>query len=652
MKFDSTSKRGISFHHNIICGLNYYNHSVTEKKIISFRTMLEHIQRGDSVVRTSPCAAFITGVEECGKTKSTFVFYNKAINGFGTETELSPHLLESREGSEECLFFYRLVLAGANEFMWVTFDSTEVTAIFLLSYFAADSKVRNCELEFTTEASTCTSKLDPFEKIVYEMHEKVKQLWDKFDDSEKENFSTGVTLVNAYDIGPSQAAQDFVPFLNKYCRRSIHFTCYSDTLDDTDLGRDLDLRRPYFNNLKCSQMFRQLKGCINEEQKVVVTRLEGDTPARDTSSEKKIRPKEDIPAPGTCSDKLKKEIKARVHTEHVTKVTFSNNNEDKTEKAREFIEELVIKSSFHCTLYLREFVLFQTIKTESKIKNSFWMEKSKIEELSKQCKMVNGGFERFLKVFTSFGKVFYAHNIPALDDFVIIDIVKFIKYLHTIYTTENKQFSQYGLFPYFKRDKDREMSFKFLTVLGLAVKVKSSQLKPPPTKQDKYYCYIPTVKGFDPKDSGNPTQEDFVIISFNEYLAENIQVCLCHNLLVQGAFLIPTRTSDTTLCIDKLPHVVITNNGRDAKITIQHQRGLPSNEERTKMYARILATYPYVTTRSGTSLKYEVKEVPRGFKKEYFDKELIKEQQESSCEFIKSLKVQCHYSMHPIFRQI
>ena len=577
------------------------------------------------MVCTSPCAAFISGVRECGKTKNAFGFFSKAIKEFGKKN-VSPHLQKLREGSEDCLFFYRLILAsGTKKLKWMTFDSTDITAMFLLSYFVDHCKVQNCELEFITEP--ITSELSPFETIVYEMHKRVKKLWDKFRKCDKEIFSTGVTLVNVYDIGPSQAAQDFVPFLNKYCHRSIHLTCYSDTLDDADLGRDLDSRRPYFNNLKCCQMFRQLKGCINEEQKVVVTRLEGDKPA-----------------PDTCSTKLKKEIKARVHTEHVTEVTISNNNEDKTEKARKLIQELVGRSSFHCTLYLREFVLFETIKTESKLKNSFWMEKSKIEKLSKQCEMVNGGLERFLKVFTSFGKVFYAHNIPALDEFVITDIVKFVEYLHKIYTSEeDEQFSQYGLFPYIKGDEDRGMSFKFLTVLGLAVKVKSSQLSPPPTKEDKYYCYIPTVKGFDPKESGNPTQEDFVIISFNEYIAENIQVCLCHDLLVQGAFLIPTPTSDTTLCIDELPKVVITNNGRDAKITIQHQHGLPSNEARTKMYARILATYPYVTTRSGTTLRYDVKEVPRGFEKESFDKELMKKHQESSCEFIKCLQVQWYY---------
>ena len=593
--------------------------------------MLQHVQRGDLVVRTSPCAAFISGVRGCGKTESAFGFFSKAINAFGIKN-LTPHLEGSREGKKDCLLFYRLIIAsGTKKLKWMTFDSAHVTAMFLLSYFVNLCKVQNCELKFITEQTT--SELSPFKKMVYKMHEGVKELWGEIPKSEKEILSTGVTLVNAYDIGPSQAAQDFVPFLNKYCHRSIHFTCYSDTLDDVDLGGELDSSKPYFINLKCSQMFRQLKGCVNEEQKVVVTRLEGDTPA-----------------PDTCSEKLKKEIKDRVHTEHVAEVEISNNNEDKTEKAMKFIEELVAKSSFHCTLYLREFLLFQTIKTESKLKNSFWMEKSEIENLSKKCKMVNGGLERFLKVFTSFGEIFYAHNIPALDEFVITDIIKFVEYLHTIYTSREDHLSQCGLFPYIDGDEDREMSFKFLTVLGLAVKVKSSQLKPPPTKEDKYYCYNPTVKGFDRKDSGKPTQTDFIMITFNEYIAENIQVCLCHDLLVQGALLIPTPTSDTTLCIDELPPVMITNNGRDAMITIQHQRDLPSIEARTKMYARILATYPYVTTRSGTRLQYKVRKVPRGFEMDFFCEELTKKHQESSCEFIKSLQVQC-ISIHPIFRQ-
>ena len=624
------------FHHS---GVNYHPSLLltTEVKpiVLTPKEMLQHVQRGDSVVRTSPCAAFIAGVRGSGKTDSAFGFFSKAINAYGIKN-LTPHLEGSREGRKDCLFFYRLIIASdTKKLKWMTFDSAHVTAMFLLSYFVNLCKICNCELEFITEPTT--SELSPFEKMLYKMHEGVKQLWDEIPKSEKEILSTGVTLVNAYDIGPSQAAQDFVPFLNKYCHRSIHFTCYSDTLDDSELERDLNSSSPYFNNLKCSQMLRQLKGCINEEQKVVVTRLEGDKPG-----------------PDTCCEKLKKEIKARVHTEFVTEVKISNNNEEKTKNAIKFIEKLVAKSSFHCTLYLREFLLFQTIKTKCTLNNSFWMEKSEIEKLSKQCKMVNGGLERFLKVFTSFGKVFYAHNIPALDEFVIIDIVKFVEYLHTIYTSgEDEQFSQYGLFPYIDGNENREMSFKFLTVLGLAVKVKSSQLKPPPpTKEDKYYCYIPTVKGFDPKKSRNPTQDDFVIISFNEYIAENIQVCLCHDLLVQGAFLIPTRTSDTTLSINELPKVVITNNGRDAKITIQHKWGLPaSTEARTKMYTSILATYPYVTTRSGTRLKYEVKEVPRGFEKESFNQELAKKHQESSCEFIKSnLQVQC-LSMHPIFRQ-
>ncbi len=128
---------------------------------ISPQKMQECVQRGDSVVRTSPCAAFISGVRGCGKRESAFGFFSKAINAFGIKN-LTPHLEESREGRKDCLLFYRLILAGdTKKLVWMNFDSTDVTAMFLLSYFVDHCKVRNCELEFTTEPSiyTCIEPL-------------------------------------------------------------------------------------------------------------------------------------------------------------------------------------------------------------------------------------------------------------------------------------------------------------------------------------------------------------------------------------------------------------------------------------------------------------------------------------------------------------
>ena len=68
--------------------------------------------------------------------------------------------------------------------------------------------------------------------------------------------------------------------------------------------------------------------------------------------------------------------------------------------------------------------------------------------------------------------MFYAHDIPALEEYVIVDIVKFVEYLHEIYYSSKDGLSQYGLFPYKDEDKKREICFKFLTILGGGVKVK------------------------------------------------------------------------------------------------------------------------------------------------------------------------------------
>ena len=578
--------------------------------------MLQHVLRGDSVVRTSPCAAIMSGVKNCGKTDNTSKLIHSAIKAFGNKVALGPRLEQSTEGHKDCLLLYKLIMIGDepyDDLLWMDWGSkNDVAVMYLLSYFVNDCKVRSddsyTKLEFTPEKTIPDFEQDPLKKMVFDLHGEVKSIWEDFTTNKKhvlDRVPTGVSLVNVFDIGPSQAAQDFVPFLNKYCSRSMNLTCYSDTQDEADLNKELD---GIIKNSKSSQMFQQLKGCINEEQKVVVTRLEKGNPI-----------------PDICTEKLEREIKDRVRTKNVNRVTISE-DEEKLKNAIKFSEKQVIKSHFHCILYLREILLFHTIKKKCEGK-SFWMKKNDFETCSKKFQMINGGLERFLRMFTSFGSIFYAHDIPALEKFVIIDIVKFVEYLHKIYTSREDELSQYGLFPYIDGDEDREICFKFLVALGIGVKVKSSQLESPPVApRYSYYCYIPSTTQGD--SATNPSPEGSVTITLDKCIAENIQACLCHGLLVQGARLKPTPTSDTTLCVDGLPEVTITDNGRDAIITMQ----CPHEADVTKMYSRILATFPYVTKQSETHLCYQIKEVPSGLKKENFIEELQKIKQTKHCE--------------------
>ena len=138
------------------------------------------------------------------------------------------------------------------------------------------------------------------------------------------------------------------------------------------------------------------------------------------------------------------------------------------------------------------------------------------------------------------------------------------------------------------------------------------------------------MKGF---EASNINHEDSVTISFKEYIAENIQACLCHDLISRGAQLIPTDTSDTTLHIKGLPDIVITNSRRDARIAIQHHEDrLPTAKQRMKIYTRVLGTYPYVATKSGSRLRCEVSRAPSGFEAKGFREALKESQQKSLCE--------------------
>ena len=73
---------------------------------------------------------------------------------------------------------------------------------------------------------------------------------------------TGVCLLNIFDVGPSKAAQDFCPFLNKYCKQSLNIACYSGTRDLEKLKKEFAEKcdHHYYRSKKY-QLLKPLSGC-------------------------------------------------------------------------------------------------------------------------------------------------------------------------------------------------------------------------------------------------------------------------------------------------------------------------------------------------------------------------------------------------------
>ena len=150
------------------------------------------------------------------------------------------------------------------------------------------------------------------------------------------------------------------------------------------------------------------------------------------------------------------------------------------------LEKEVIKASSCDEIPLKFILLLQQMKHKCK---SFWMTRSEIESLSKPYEFQNGDLERFLRFFSSFGSIFYTHDIPSLREYVIVDIVEFVKCIHILYNT-NDEAARYGLFRY-RQEEDWRVLFDFLTTLKIAVEVKSSQIltKPHRSHSVSGYCY-------------------------------------------------------------------------------------------------------------------------------------------------------------------
>ncbi len=514
---------------------------------------------------------------------------------------------------EECSTHQQLIILGEHPYKNLTWKFTSQDHTFMM-----------CLLTYFVKVCQKHTKSDNYEQIEFviaesinapseykEIHNTLAQNWKKLQNDTKlqDCMKAGFTLVNVIDIhDSSRAAKDFLPFLNKYCNRSVHFTCYDKKHDMQELNRELIHNdNQYCNQIsKSNQLLKQLKGCMNEEQIVVVTPL---------STHKSSQQQE------TEIDRMTQAITERVGTRNVKSLEMSKVNEDDTEEnkaalelVKNEIEKFITDSSFHFLVYLREFKLFEKIRQESNGK--FWMGRSEIEALSIELKFKNGTFDRFLRFFTSFGSIFYTHDIPTLDEYVITDIPKFIECAHKLYQEKDPQneVSKYGLFIN-TNEEDTRILLKYLTVLGIAVEVEFTQINfPTPTnsQQNKYY-YIPSARSAGPFQADEPNEDSIIsiVLSFNDCIAENLQALLCSEALRLGGRLEATENHNTTVvrtCKNDAS-IQIADFGKDVKLTIirdSDNTSKPIEEKIIETYSHLLSDYPTLTTKTGAKLRYKI----------------------------------------------
>ena len=520
----------------------------------------KHIIGGKAYTSIRPFTTIFSGIEKCGKTIALTHILSNAVR-MKDKKNMTP-LLERHE-CKECLSCYELMILGTYPFdhlTWLLSTKTESAVMCLLSYFARLCKNRNiCSgnyfdlLEFVPVPATSEGIIvsDPEVsqqvKLLYtELEKKWKDL--KNEKSMQKVMPTGVCLLNLFDLGPSKAARDFSPFLNKYCKQSLNITCFNRERDAEALKKELasETDHDYYQSLT-HQLIKPLTGCVCKEQISTLAAISTDPSIHCTYEESK-----------QMIDDLKEEIQKRVGIEKLQLLSVSK---EMVGEVKSQLEKEVFEASSCDEILLKFVLLLQQMKHKCK---SFWMTRSEIESLSRPYEFQNGDLERFLRFFSSFGSIFYTHDIPSLRECVIVDIVEFVKRIHILYNT-NDEAARYGLFRY-RQEEDWRVLFDFLTTLKIAVEVKSSQILTNHTAPTlslgtaTTYYYIPSARrasGSTPDSASSAAAVPSKASSHNnaiefvnpdEYTMENLQVLLCRHLLQStSCLLIPTETTNTTL---------------------------------------------------------------------------------------------------------
>ena len=535
---------------------------------ITLETMfVKHIIGGNATLSLCPCTAFISDFEECNKAQVLKYFLSNAVQT-KNEKVLSPLMEESQSGDEECMSCYKVIILGSqpfDELTWMIAPSDEDRVVMcLLSYFACLCKKRNqgsqedCYelLEFaplpaTNETINIPSELNEQLKLLYV---KLKGLWESLESDENLQavLPSGVGLLNIFNVGNCKAAHDFRPFLNKYCKRSVNIACYNSGKNVQVLKEfDEENDQNYYSSTKC-KLLKQLSGCIHKEQIVTlaaidtsITKQESQEPQQELECNMGITEQETQE-----EDALSEAVQRALKIENIHHLQISCESMMNTKSE---LESSVLDAPFYKYVAIQLLLLMHRLKNNRK---SFWIKRCEIESLSKPYEFDYGDLERFLQLFSSFGNMFYTHDIPSLREYIIIDTVEFVKHLHDLYTSREDT-AKYGLFKY-RGDDDWKIIFEFITTLGIAVEVKSNQIKPPQNISLDVatpYYYIPSARSASISSSnfvpdilqGESASSGDHSITYG-YIAENLQVLLCKKLLLStNHLLIPTKSVNTTI---------------------------------------------------------------------------------------------------------
>ena len=338
----------------------------------------------------------------------------------------------------------------------------------------------------------------------------------------------GVTMLNVFNIGPSKAAYNFLPFLGRHCKRSLPllFVSTADSIDvDKPLGPDC---------LKeCETSINHLLSSLVPRRKHLHHFVRSHSQSTPTPTELAAPPVLFMRQPSCNHSKL--ENLKEVLKESGLNSNFKEINLSNMEDTKKILEKMVVRNMSKYTTGLP--VRWVFLRSLLQALSISLITKSDIIKLaaSSNVGIDASEVEAFLTTFTSFASLLY---IPSLTDVVLVDIERFTDCLDKVfkYSDSSDKAPSFGFIPEAAIDQLAEAeklnADLFKTVLKLfrfAVPVPKSKMKDINFSiRENYTYYVPSMR---PLPATNGPASHSLYLHNTPSILGNMQVLLIRHFL-------------------------------------------------------------------------------------------------------------------------
>ena len=560
--------------------------SLSEKKVLDFSYMLDLVKTRS--VPVVVCTATLVGLSPQVKSALFQEFIKIAVKFKDSKSDLANqyHARLQKRCSKEGLSSFNFNILGKspfNDLMWLLGTKRSSISLCFLCCLIQSLKLRNIPIELLhiaeNEVDFNEEELKQNRHGEWLFYEVTKRLRALKNHQEKLDLLTpGVSFLTVFNVGPSKAAQNFLPFLGQHCKRSLPLF-FSSGEDLSNLDKPLGLES--YDPCAYDTPLNHLLNAYVTRRKHIHHLMRHQAGERSETQGHPIL----VRLPSFSQSKFDdfKKIFGKYGLYPIKK----DINLSDMKGTKGTLEEVVINNTSKYVTGLP--VRWVFLRSLLQALNISLMTKSDISKLATSCGagIDANEVEAFLTTFTSFASLLY---IPSYTDIVLLDIERFTDCLDKVFKYSLNEASSFGFITEAAIDKlakdgnlDPGMFKALLKSFRFAVPVCTSKVKNLDFSiaADRSY-YIPSMR---PSKATNGPQFHSLYLQYTSCVPGDIQVLLVrHFLKYANCSLVPClhiNASVIRVQHSKEKHVDVTIIDHKDIVELRLEHGCPTEAYKT-----------------------------------------------------------------------